>query len=363
MNSIKTIFLLVCLSLTLIPSCKKDNWEGQIYVDQGVTIIENNGPGLWDKQSREKVEFIEELTLGVEDGEDHLMFYRLRSTAVDSELNLYVLDGGNHRLLKFNRDGQLLWNTGRQGQGPGEFEYPGKVFITPTEDLAVEDGRSIHFFDKKGKYQRSIKIGKSFSDVTFLPDGRLFINLFLRGQPGLAVEYYSIEGELLETFPVEYRYGPEMGSNMRASIGGGIFQWIDGEIYLSLPDRYEIRKYDISGNLLKKTQRDIKFKPPNIKVMSGGMGVSVRPSDSSGPCFFYQKEFLINCRYKVEKISEIEYFIEQFLDFFNQKDQFLGSVKLPQDYSLGTIDSEGKFYFIQRDPFPRIIRSRLIFNE
>ena len=359
-KKIKRIALCFILSLVFfLACCKSEKWKGRVYAEGEVTVVENKGSGLWDKETEEKIMFKEDLLLGVEEGEDYLMFYGLRNVAVDSELNIYILDGGNHRLLKFDREGNFLWSVGRKGQGPGEFQYPGKVVITNSENVAVLDSRSIHFFDSQGKYQRSIKIGKSFRNVTFLPDGRLFVNLFPRGQPGIAAEYYSPEGEFLEKFPDEYRYGPKMSPNLGASIGGGDFQLLGDKVYLSIPDRYEIREYDLEGKILRKVKRDIKFKPPNIIVSAGGKGVSVRPSDSSGPCFLYKNEILINCLTLVEKKSETEYPAERFLDFFNERGKYLGAYKLPEGYSLNTIDSESKFYFTKWNPFPKVIRTKI----
>jgi len=40
---------------------------------------------------------------------------------VDEKENIYVLDGGNHKLIKFDHKGAKLWEFGRKGSGPGEF--------------------------------------------------------------------------------------------------------------------------------------------------------------------------------------------------------------------------------------------------
>jgi len=359
MRAIKeTLFILVLLIL-ILPSCKKERWKGKTYKENGVTVVENRSGGLWDKESTGKIEFIEELSLGVEEGVDHLMFFRLSDIAFDANLNIYVLDSGNLRLLKFDRGGNFIWKTGRKGQGPGEFQYPHRVAITPDGNIAVLDERIIQYFNDQGMFLKSWRIEKSFSTMTFLPDGRLFVNIMLRGQPGVAAEYYSSDGKFLEKFPDEYRYGPQMSPNLGASVGGGYFQRIGDRIYLSLPDQYEIREYDIKGRMLRKIKRDIKLKTPNINVSPDGRGVSVGPSDSSGPCYLYKDEYIINCLTLVEKTSETDYKSEHFLDFFNEKGQYLGSHPLPEAHVLKVIDSEDRFYFIQWEPFPRIIRSTL----
>ena len=60
--------------------------------------------------------------------------------------------------------------------------------------------------------------------------------------------------------------------------------------------------------------------------------------------------------------DETEYPTEKYLDFFNKERQFLSSYKLLEGYSLNTIDLDRRFYFIQWNPFPRVIRSRLKLN-
>jgi hypothetical protein len=86
----KNYMIIVLVILTLFAtSCTKDKWEGKIYEDQGVTIVENKGPGLWGEEAKDKVQFMKDFSIGVEDGEDHLMFNRYLSIAVDSKLNIY----------------------------------------------------------------------------------------------------------------------------------------------------------------------------------------------------------------------------------------------------------------------------------
>jgi hypothetical protein len=85
-NQYKHILSLLVLTsiLLFIFSCTKEKWEGKIYKEQGVTIVENKGAGLWGEGASEKVQFIEDLSIGEYEGEDHLMFVRYLSIAVDS---------------------------------------------------------------------------------------------------------------------------------------------------------------------------------------------------------------------------------------------------------------------------------------
>jgi hypothetical protein len=353
--------VLVVMTVLFSFHCAHDKWEGEIYTQGKVKVVENKGAGLWEGEEGKNISFEETLSLGKEQGEDHLMFYRLRDLTVDSDLNLYVLDAGNHRIIKFDKNGQFLWETGRKGQGPGEFQYPRNITFSPEKELVVGDGRRIHFFSKQGEYLRSIRIDKSYHDFYFLSDGRLLVNLFVRGRPGVAAEYYTSDGEFINKFPDEYRYGPELSFGGGVSIGGKGIQLIGDKIYLSLPDQYELREYDLEGNLIAKIKRNIKLKPPNIKITNvrGSTRVSVYPSDCSGPCYKVGQKHLINCLRLVEKKDEKKYDTKKLLEFFNTEGQFLKRIELSEGRELNFIDSQENFYFIQTDPFPKIIRSTL----
>ncbi|MCP2606226.1 6-bladed beta-propeller [Candidatus Aminicenantes bacterium AC-708-I09] len=353
MKKIK-IFVLFLIIISFFFTCKK-GWQGKIYTENGVEVIENTGEGLWGRKINEKIKFVETLSLGKEEGEDYLMFHRFIRVAVDSDLNIYVLDAMNHRLLKFDKNGNFIWKAGRKGQGPGEFQYPSGIGISSAGEVAVIDERSIIFFNDKGEYQRTIKLDKSMRNIQFLPDERLMINIFVLGQPGVAAEFFSKDGEFLSKFPDEYRYGPKLSPRVGVSIVDSGFKFFNNKIYLSIPDKYEIREYDLKGNLLRKIRRNVKLKPPNIKLTAGGRGVSVFPSDSSGPCFLYKEKFLINKLTLVEKKGK-DYESKSFLDFFNEKGQFLGSYPLPKNTYIQTIDHLGNFYFVKYEPYPQVIR-------
>ena len=124
-------FILVSIVIFSI-YCSKEKWQGEIYKEQGVTIIESEGSGIWGDKINEKITFKENLALGVEEGEEFLMFHTELDIAVDSESNIYVLDIRNHRLLKFDKEGNFIWKTGRKGQGPGEFRNPSEVEVSPS---------------------------------------------------------------------------------------------------------------------------------------------------------------------------------------------------------------------------------------
>lgn len=354
----KKISICICvLVLVFFIHCSKSQWKGKIYKEQGATVIESYGAGIWGERIEEKISFDTELSLGKVSGEDYLMFNNYLDIAVDSDLNIYVLDSGNHRFMKFDEEGNHIWTAGRKGQGPGELQMPEKIRISPHQEVCVLDGSlRVHVYSLQGEYKHSIMLERSVEDLQFIDPDQLFVQTRIPHYTGLAAAICSNEFEMMEDFPVDYPYGPKISGG--GDIGGDI-KYLYNSIYMVLPDKYEIRKYDLNGKLLRKIKRDFKFEPPKVTRMKGG-GFGIETRNRLGPCFLDQKRgFIINHVMRIlgEKAPDFE--IVFYLDFFNDEGKFLGSFKLPGMRRLILIDSEGKYYFSDFDPFPSVIRASL----
>ena len=110
-----------------------------IPVPEGTRIIEH--PGVRDAERSGRVELILDLVLGRTSDDSNAVFFRPRDIAVDSEGSIYVLDHGNDRVQVFDAQGRFLRTIGREGQGPGELQYP--VALAVRDDtIAVADSRN-----------------------------------------------------------------------------------------------------------------------------------------------------------------------------------------------------------------------------
>jgi len=360
MKKSSVLLLILFIFICMLPTrCSREQWEGRIYKEQGVKVIESFGSGLWGEIIEDKIDFITELTIGEEVGEDHLVFYSSLDIALDSNENIYLLDHRNHRFLKFDSNRNHIWTSGRQGQGPGELQSPRKIKITPSERICILDGfHKIHFYDLQGRYIHSINVSHSIEDFQYTEDGRIFMNTQLRQQAGLSAVIYDEKFELFEVFPVEYPYGPIIPGWGR--IGGDI-RYIQDKIYMVLPDTYEIREYDVDGTLIRKIRRDFKFIPPEVKRIGGG-GFSISGRTKLDPIYLLMSKYLVVQIWQIVGENEQDIVISRSLDFFNIDGKFLCSYKLPDSTRLQFIDSDNKFYFVTTDPFPKVIRSSVIID-
>ncbi len=64
---------------------------------------------------------------------------RSKGIAIDSNRNVYVVDGLFHTVQMFDYSGNFLMNFGEQGQSPGQFWLPTGIFIDHQQTIYVTD--------------------------------------------------------------------------------------------------------------------------------------------------------------------------------------------------------------------------------
>jgi len=154
---------------------QKTGWQGTIEEENGIRVVKNPAKPMYGELV---LELEEDLSIGsVED--ENTMFYQIGSIDVDSQNNIYVLDSGNHRVQKFDKDGNYLQTIGRKGQGPGEFMRPINILLDAQGNIYVLELRKLNLFDSKGNYI------KSFVPPTFImgfaagPEGNIIGHGFI----------------------------------------------------------------------------------------------------------------------------------------------------------------------------------------
>ena len=334
-------------------------WQGRMYTEDGVEVTENTGRSLYGERFTEILELRETLILGGEERPEDELFSMAPRVAVDDSLNIYTLDPKACRLRKYAASGKLLWQTGRRGQGPGEFMGPDAIALSGHGGIYVLDQNvNVQEFDANGIFQRMIHLDRRCWDLDILPDGRMFLNLFLEGKQGVSSFLYSSEGQPMGPFTEDYTYAPNASFQ---GIGGfapdKARRFLDGKIYFSLPDRYEIREYTLDGGLERVIRRSLPLEPFGFRQQGGQRNIHIK--DRSGPCFLWRDGKLIN----VVTLSRGGNILREWrMDFFDRDGRFLGSHNLPDYRFLKAVDREGNLYFVESLPFPRLIRCEAHLN-
>lgn len=177
---------------------------------------------------------------------------------IDKKNNFIIVDSyGTGSIYVFNENGNFIKTIGRAGKGPGEYLQPTSITLHPSGQLWVCDymNRRINiynnnylfiksFFTEGNRLQRHIFTPTNDDIVMY--DGMLSpINNKLHD----TIVKYNKSGQKIISFaPLQ----PEVLALNFFSGSNGIDFDKKGSIYEINPIFYQIRKYDLKGNLIKK---------------------------------------------------------------------------------------------------------------
>lgn len=162
----KLALISISIVLVLLVLCGKSDQTYTIEIKDSVKYINNHSP-LWGDTTKVYLEFVQQI--GVLEGKDeNYWLYVPRDIFVDSLENIYVLDTGNSRIQKYDKNGKFLISFGRYGQGPGEFNYSTISLNFDAQNyllISEYPSPSIQKFSSIGKFLEKIplevKIGES----------------------------------------------------------------------------------------------------------------------------------------------------------------------------------------------------------
>ncbi len=338
----------------LFSACKTD--EHVTYRVNGCLVIENHTKIVRSAKSRLRLQ--ESFSIGAESSDANYVFYGGLKVRVDSRRNIYVLDAKDCRISKYSAQGDFIWRVAGKGQGPGEFENPADFSIGRGDDLFVLDMPStIEVFSSDGVFKRDIRLDKPFCSIDALDDGRFLLNELAMDQTGVVAYVYSSAGHPERQVAEPYRYGPR-------NLGRGgfssekAFRYVGDKFFFSLPDRYEIREYDLMGNMRRIIRRKISLSPFNIKTEEGVI-TALSVKDRSGPCFLWKDGYIINILTLHLGPGKREW----FMDLFDKDGYYVGSVSPPDSTYVDYVDRDGGIYLVQRSPYPKVICCRLLLGD
>lgn len=152
-----SLLLLLFTFITFV-SCEKRNtkWKGTIEEENGVGVVKNPREAVYGEI---KFDLEEDLSIGNQEDENYT-FYRAVFIEVDKDGNIFVLDGGNCRIQKFDKNGKHIQTIGKRGQGPGEFEHPNHINLDSKGNIYVRDMNRVHKFNKNGEFVRCLPLSE-----------------------------------------------------------------------------------------------------------------------------------------------------------------------------------------------------------
>ncbi len=174
--------ILVLMIAVFFSSCgsHEDGWGGEIEEMDSITIVRNPQEAYYGELT---IELEDDIEIG-NDEDPNCQFYRVAEIALDSERNIYVLDSGNSRVQKFDKEGHYLLTIGRKGEGPGEFLNLSAIFIDNEDTIYLSDRRRIQIFDGAGVYKDSITFENNINDFFLDIDGNIITFIIQNDEEG-----------------------------------------------------------------------------------------------------------------------------------------------------------------------------------
>ncbi len=356
------ILLLIC---AFSVEGQKPKWRGKVeYIDK-VKIVENPREPLFG----EIVYDLEEVCILGTEKNEHDIFALIWDVQVDAQGNVYISDIKDKRIKKFSSKGEYLYDIGRIGQGPGEFQGARNIFVDDQSgDIYLADFMKVHRYNREGQYQDSVAM-KRFFRRFFVDAEKSFWAMaayFDETGKGDAFEKISPQGELLRriikispqdtysTKPVGegevvVTMGPKHGFEYEL-----IISRIDNRTCLwALSSKYELNVVDTKGDLLlkiRKQEAPQKFSRReknkilsrfNIKIRKKVKLPKFKPffkkiiSDSDGRIYIQRTR---------SPLSENE---EYVYDIFSKEGHYLYQSRYAKD---PVVIKNGFFYTVVKDP-------------
>ena len=210
-------------------------------------------------------------------------YYMIESFVID-EGRIFLSDGKSSTLLAFGINGELLWKTGGEGEGPGLFSGVGEIACNG-DTLAVCNhgmGRIDYFDCNTGEWLSSIPILWPY-DLCFLPDGNLAVLSLLEHN---MITIISPSGERLSSFGSWDAPGEEILNSMFSTSNRNLHSALISDSILAVNAYFFnwCQLYNLnSGELITSFRRELPYPEEDIEIRSGGIIGKIYTSDIA--CF------------------------------------------------------------------------------
>ena len=260
------ICFIFCTVLIFSMSCSKSDQTYTIEIKDGVNYVHNNAP-LWGDEPRISLEFVRQIG-ELDTDDENLQFYRPRDIAFDNEDNMYILDSGNYRIQKFNKEGNYILTIGRKGQGPSEFMSPTKICIDEKNNIYVRDTskRYIVVLNPEGKQIRQIEFAGlvidnfailSTGDFVVCGNDRNILRDLEKEYTTQILKIFDNKSKLINEFGNSFNYGDRITNMM----GNVIYFALDNSdnIYITFRHQNRVEKFSSDGKIIFASNRPLNY--------------------------------------------------------------------------------------------------------
>jgi len=181
------------------------------------------------------------LTIGVEEGDETLMFGMIVRVDVDGRGNIYILDYKFSRVGVFDSEGNLLRQIAvPEGQGPQETTGMPGIAVTPGGTMFINDTQKVIVYGPDGRYVRTFLAGFTITSIGCPGTEELVV---LGPHDGKILHVFDAQGEPVASFGDTFMPPKKFESMKEMPMFGAPLRFNcakDGRVFVLNPHKYEV---------------------------------------------------------------------------------------------------------------------------
>lgn len=190
--------------------------------------------------------------------------FLITDLAFDSDGNMFVADPVDDNVKLYNPAGELVTTIGRPGEGPGEFDHPARIDLSPNEELLTVMDRQprVSFFHTGGEFSHSFALplhqATVFGRTSFLSDSLVVVARTLEDRDifeSKKLHTFTVKGDSVNAFypftETHREYGAYSDGMARAFVDED-----RDRLYAVQPGEYSVSVFSRNGDALDILQPD-----------------------------------------------------------------------------------------------------------
>jgi len=214
-----------------------------------------------------------------------LFYEHNKDMVIAPDGSIFVVNGRDHEILKFDKQGRFLKRFGRRGVGPGEHIYPDAPSILDGKYLVTGEyatNRRFTVWDLDGRYQRVVRTKTSVFFPTALRDNRVAYYTYsahptetngFQRTVSIIIKDIADGGEkTVKKATFLDRSSIKLGPSESMNIGNFfsqvyLAQTIDGDLAVGVSNQPRIEIYSPTGELIRTFDLKMAPLPANEKYI------------------------------------------------------------------------------------------------
>ncbi len=284
-----------------------------------------------------------DLTIGVEDGDEHLMFGMIVRIDLDGQGNIYILDIKFRKIVVCAPDGRHLRTIAvPAGQGPQEATSISGIAVAPDGTLFIGASRKVIVYAPDGRFVRSFPVDFMISSVGCPGTEEI---VAIGPHEGKILHAFDRTGILLASFGDTFAPPADLEPMKDMPMFGAplIFNCAkDGRVFVLNPHKYEVSV----------------FKDRRLETVLAGRSERFKPIQKMGRSFMSTAAHIVAVGESVLVCFQTPRLMAGNTADIFQAGKQAGSIDVPGTPHVA--DPQGRIYFAEEDDFPKVVRYAVV---